>query len=258
MPCWRRLFRLTYFGLALDDQLDKDVQSTHDVEDELAEGVTSAAEIKYAYQKAQELRSSSALKAVWPKAAPHLHDLLGWTQALTLDEYSPRDWVTAVVDDLTRGVAPPSRFPEFVELVKIFTTSFEGAVSYAILSTEAERECQLLFDNIKAWSSKCWVEGNYEGGNPISDIREAYGLFHRMNAANTILASDMGRALLEASMTENNCRWSNLYNLRMGLAPGSSTFDHLDSAYVDVVQPEYGICKNPLSLYASACKLIHY
>jgi hypothetical protein len=37
------------FGRALDDQLDKDVQSTHDVEDELAEGVISAAEIKYAY-----------------------------------------------------------------------------------------------------------------------------------------------------------------------------------------------------------------
>ena len=60
----------------------------------------------------------------------------------------------------------------------------------------------------------------------------------------------MGRALLEASMTENTCRWSNLYNLRKGLAPGSSTFDHMDSSFVDVVQPEYKLCQDKLSLYA--------
>ena len=130
------------FDRILDDQLNKDVQSTHNVEDELAEGDISGAEIKYAYQKAQELRGSSALKAVWPKAAPHLHGLLGWTQALMLDEYCPRSWVAADVQDIANGVAPPSRFPEFVELVMIYTTSRDGVTSYAILSPAAEKDCR--------------------------------------------------------------------------------------------------------------------
>ena len=74
------------FERVLDDQLNKDVQSTHNVENELAEGDIPGEEIKYAYQKAQELRASSSLKAVWPKAASHLHALLGWTQALMLND----------------------------------------------------------------------------------------------------------------------------------------------------------------------------
>ena len=49
----------------LNDQLNKDVQSTHDVEGELAEGDISAAEIKYAYQEspgaAQLQRAQSCL-----------------------------------------------------------------------------------------------------------------------------------------------------------------------------------------------------
>ena len=87
-----------------------------------------------------------------------------------LDEYCVRSWVAADVKDITDGVVPPSRFPEFVELVRIYTASCVEVTSYAILSEPAENDCKLLFKNIKAWSAKCWREGNYKGDIPVEAL----------------------------------------------------------------------------------------